>query len=158
VGNVLESIAQVVTRELTVLLTAIIPGIELRGAIPVGLALGMGGMEAFVVSYVGSLIPVIPIILFLGPLLSLGRRIRLARPMAEWLTVRTHRKGRQVERYSLWGLFLLVAVPLPLTGVWTGSMVASVLRLPIKPAFAVIAAGNLVAGTLVTLFVDKMFL
>ena len=124
-SNVLENIAQVVSRELTVLFTAILPGIELRGAIPVGLSLGMVPLEAFVVSYIGSLLPAIPIILFLAQFLVFCSRIRLTRPLAQWLTTRTHKKGRQVERYSLWGLFLLVAVPLPLTGVWTGSMVAS---------------------------------
>ena len=156
-SNLFESIAQIVSRELTVLFTAILPGIELRGAIPVGLSLGMGRMEAFVVSYVGSLLPAIPVILFLAPLLALCSRIRLISPLAQWLTIRTHRKGIHVKRYSLWGLFLLVAIPLPLTGVWTGSMVASLLKLPLKPAFAVIAAGNLVAGVLITFVVDKLF-
>jgi uncharacterized membrane protein len=135
-----------------------LPGIELRGAIPVGVALGMGSIEAFVVSYLGSLIPVIPIMVLLRPVLQVCSQINFTRPLGRWITERTRRKGRHVERYSLWGLFILVALPLPLTGVWTGSMVAAVLRLPGKAAFAVIAAGNLVAGGLITVLMDRVFM
>ena len=154
---IFERIAAILTRELTVLLTAIIPGVELRGAIPVGMALGMGGVEAFFMSYLGSLIPAIPILVFLPPLLSRWRQSRIMAPFAGWITARAERKGRRFDKCSLWGLMFFVAVPLPSTGVWTGSMIAAVLGLPPKRSLAAIALGNLVAGALVTIFVDRIF-
>lgn len=153
----LESIAGILTRELTVLLTAIIPGVELRGAIPVGMALGMGGVEAFSISYLGSLIPAIPVLVFLPPLLNHWRRSRYMAPLAQWLTARAERKGRTIDKYSLWGLMLFVAIPLPSTGVWTGSMIAAVLGLPPKRSLIAIALGNLLAGAIVTIFMDRIF-
>lgn len=152
-----ERIAAILTRELTVLLTAIIPGVELRGAIPVGMALGMGGIEAFSMSYLGSLIPAIPVLVFLPPLLSRWRRSRFMSPFAQWITARAERKGRSFNSYSLWGLMLFVAIPLPSTGVWTGSIVAAVLGLPPKRSLLAIALGNLIAGVVVTIFVDRIF-
>lgn len=153
----LEKIAAVISRELTVLLTAIIPGIELRGAIPVGMALGMGGLEAFFVSYIGSLIPAIPILVFLPPLLTRWRGSRLMAPVALWIMNRSRRKGLSIEKYSLWGLLFFVALPIPSTGVWTGSMIAAVFGLPAKRSLMAIAIGNLLAGALVTLFLDRIF-
>lgn len=144
------------TRELAVLLMAIVPGVELRGAIPVAIALGMNSAEAFWVSYAGSLVPAIPVLVFLPPLLAQWRRSNFMAPVAGWITRRAHHKGRNLNRYSLWGLLIFVALPVPSTGVWTGSMIAAVLGIPPKRSLIAIALGNLIAGVLITIFMDRI--
>lgn len=140
----------VISREVTVLLIAMLPAIELRGAVPIGVALGMSLGEAFLISYLGSLLPVVPLILLIRPLVKLAKRSRRWYRLGNWLERRSLRRAVGLHRHKIFGLFLFVAVPLPGTGVWTGSMIAGLLGFPVRTALTAIAAGNLVAGLIVT--------
>lgn len=132
-----------------VLLSSVLPVIELRGAIPLGIGMGMGLWETFILAYVGSCLPVPLLIFFFKPIMAWLRGTKIFRPFAEWLHRRTERRSTKMRRYSLLGLFIFVAIPIPTTGVWTGSMIASFLNIRAKHAIPVIMAGNLVAGILV---------
>ncbi len=136
-------------QDLYVIIAAAAPIIELRGAIPIGLAMGLSPRHAFVVSYLGSTLPMIPIALLLRPMTELFRRWQPTRRVIDWVFERTLRKRGQIDRYGIIGLFLFVAVPLPGTGVWSGSLLAFLLRLPIFRAWVAIALGNLVAGAII---------
>lgn len=136
-----------------VVLLSAAPISELRGGLPLALALGLAAAPAYLLAVAGNLLPVPFLLLALPRLLPLvgrapGRVGILARRYLAWLEAR-HR-GRAV-RWGPWALFLLVVVPLPATGAWTGSLVATLVGVPPRKAFAPIAAGVLGAGILVLL-------
>ena len=137
---------------LVVLLAAALPVSELRGAIP--LAIGVYGYdpwEAYLLAVLGNLLPVVPLLLFLGPVSDWLRRFTFWDKFFTWLFSRTRRKYiREHESFSLTALALFVAVPLPVTGAWTGCAIAFLVGFRFWPAFAAISAGVLQAGVIVT--------
>ncbi len=134
----------------TVFLMSMRPIVELKGSIPVGVAMGIPLWEAFLIAWLASAVPVPFILLFLRPLIRYMKSTKPFRKFANWLEARTRRKTEKgvIRKYRLLGLFLFVAIPLPGTGVWTGSMIAALLDLRISHALPVILFGNLVAGLL----------
>ena len=137
--------------ELTVLLTAALPIIELRGAIPVGISLGLSPLHAAILSFIGSMIPV-PFILFtIRPIFNWMKKTKTFRKLVYRLTDKSLNKSGQIQRYGAWGLLVFVAIPLPGTGVWSGSLAAALLNMRFKWAFPAIFVGNLIAGILIML-------
>lgn len=137
------------TTELKVLFVSMLPIIELRGAIPVGMAMGMSVRHAFITCFIGSLIPV-PILLFgIRPVFKWFKQTNLFNKMIHKLIHRTLNRSYYVEKYGFWGLLLFVAIPLPGTGVWSGTLVAVLLDVRFKVAFPAIVLGNLIAGILI---------
>ena len=137
---------------LVVLLAAALPVSELRGAIP--LAIGVYGYDpwqAYLLAVLGNLLPVVPLLLFLGPVSDWLRRFTFWDKFFTWLFSRTRRKYiREHESFSLTALALFVAVPLPVTGAWTGCAIAFLVGFRFWPAFAAISIGVLLAGVVVT--------
>lgn len=147
--GILAKILEFMTIEITVLLTAALPIIELRGAIPVGVSLGMSAAHAFLISFIGSMLPV-PIIIFgIRPIFKALKKTKLFRSFVDRLTERTMLKSDGIKRYGFWGLLVFVAIPIPGTGVWTGTLAAVLLDLRFKTAFPAILIGNFIAGTVV---------
>jgi len=146
-----------------VVIIATLPIFELRGSIPVAiLYYGMPWWQAYILSVVGNLLPIIPIILLIGPVSNfLMKRSRLWRRFFNWVFERSRRRGGDlIEKYEAIGLAIFVAIPLPVTGAWTGSMLAFLMRIRARRAFPCILAGVLTAGvvvTLVTLFGRETF-
>ena len=134
----------------TVFFMSMLPIVELKGSIPVGVAMGIPLWEAFLIAWLASAVPVPFILLFLRPLIRYMKSTKPFRKFANWLEARTRRKTEKgvIRKYRLLGLFLFVAIPLPGTGVWTGSMIAALLDLRISHALPVILFGNLGAGLL----------
>ncbi len=130
---------------------AMMPVLELRGSIP--WAILMGGMSwqgAFAWSVLGNFVPVVPLLLLLDPLADYFRRWKLLDRLFTWLFARTRKKGRIVERFEFLGLILLVAIPLPGTGAWTGALAAFVFGVRFRVALPAIIIGVIIAGILVT--------
>ncbi len=138
--------------ELYVFLAAMAPVVELRGAVPLGVALGLPVWEALLWAVLGNLL-VVPALLFLLPeLVARLERYPFFRRFWEALEARVRLKGEEkVQRYGALGLFLFVALPLPGTGAWTGSVLAVVLGVKKRYALPAIAAGVVTAGVLVAL-------
>ena len=136
--------------ELTVMLTAALPVIELRGAIPVGISLGMTPVHAAIIAFIGSMIPV-PFILFtIRPIFNYLKTTRMFKKLVHKLTASSLKNNSgKIQKYGVWGLILLVAIPLPGTGVWSGSLAAALLDMRFKWAFPAIFVGNLIAGILI---------
>ena len=137
---------------LVTLLAAALTVSELRGAIP--LAIGVYGYDpwqAYLLAVLGNLLPVVPLLLFLGPVSDWLRRFIFWDKFFTWLFSRTWRKYiREHESFGLTALALFVAVPLPVTGAWTGCAIAFLVGFRFWPAFAAIASGVLLAGMVVT--------
>jgi uncharacterized membrane protein len=136
---------------LTVVIIAMLPILELRGSIPWAIAVaGLSWQEAYALSILGNMIPIVPILLLLGPVSERLRRWRFWDTVFTWLFNRTRRRSRLVERYESFGLFLLVAIPLPMTGAWTGALAAFLFGIRIRYSLPVIFLGVLAAGVVVT--------
>ncbi|WP_135257827.1 COG2426 family protein [Thermus caldilimi] len=138
--------------ELYVVLVAALPVVELRGAIPLGVALGLSPGEAFLLALLGNLL-VAPVALFLLPwAVALLIRVPFLAKLWAALEARVRLKGEeQVQRLGALGLFLFVAVPLPGTGAWSGAVLAVVLGLKRRYALLAISLGVLAAGLIVFL-------
>ena len=137
---------------LTTILLASSPISELRGAIPVAIGVyGFSPEEAYILSVLGNLLPVAPLLLFLEPVSRRLMEYKPGRRFFTWLFTRTRRRYIQDhESFGLLALALFVAVPLPMTGAWTGCVVAFLLGFRFLQAFLAIAAGVLIAGAVVT--------
>ena len=137
--------------ELVVLLISALPIFELRGGIPVAIGLfHLPWYYALLLSVIGNLLPVPFILLLLDSATRLLSRIRLFDRFLTWLFERTRRRGRIIEIYQRIGLVLFVAIPLPITGAWTGSLAAVLFGLRFRHAFLSIFIGVLIAGAIVT--------
>ena len=135
---------------LITIFTAMIPVIELRGAIPAGTAAGLEPWEAFILACIGNMIPVPFIIMFARRLLIvLRRKYRKLNSLLLKLQNRTRAKAEIVRDYEIFGLIILVAIPLPGTGAWTGALVAALMKLDLKYALISIGTGVLIAGCIV---------
>ena len=127
-----------------------IPVVELRGAIPVGVAAGLPPAVACAVAILGNLLPVPFNMLLARWVFNWLRDSRLFGSKIVWLERRAHLKGRIVRRYRLPGLVVLVAIPLPGTGAWTGALVASLLDIRLRSALPAILLGLMIAGGITT--------
>ena len=128
-------------------LISMVPVLELRGAIPIGVAHGLDYRIAIAVSILGNLVPVPFIVLFMRKIFAwLRTKSERLNGFVTRMEQRALKKSDTVRRARFWGLFIFVAIPLPGTGAWTGSLVAAVLRMRIWQAFLVITAGVLVSG------------
>lgn len=137
---------------LKVLGMAASPICELRCAIPWAvLKYEFPWYYAFLVAIIGNMLPVPFILLFLNFLSRLLSKISSFEKMLKWLFDRVRRRGRIIERYKYIGLMLFVAIPLPITGAWTGSIAAVLFGLEFKNTLLFIFFGILIAGTIVTL-------
>jgi len=140
--------------------TAMVPVIELRGAIPVGVAAGLPPVVACLTAILGNLLPVPFIMLLARRIFDWLRDTRFFGPKIAWLERRAHLKGRLVRKYRLLGLVVLVGIPLPGTGAWTGALVAALLDIRLRTALPAILLGLLIAGgitTAVTMGVVHLF-
>lgn len=167
---------------LYVFLISILPIVELRGAIPVGAALGVPFYWNYIAAVVGNMLPVPFILLFIPKVLDFLARFRLFRPIVEWVRRKAQKHSGKIvdhgketaegviidadteaseDRYvqknprrfggAFWGLLLFVMVPLPGTGAWTGTLIASLFALPKKSSFLAVVLGVLGAGVIMCL-------
>lgn len=137
---------------LYIVLISMVPVIELRGAIPVGLAMDLPFWTTFIAAFIGNLIPVPFLILFTRKVFEwLRRKSRLLERFVSRLEAKAEAKEDLLKKYELLGLCILVAIPLPGTGAWTGSLVAAVFDIRLKHSFPVIALGVLIAGIIVSI-------
>ena len=136
---------------LTTFLVSMVPVIELRGAIPIGVARGLPFWAAVLVSIIGNLVPVPFIIIFIKKIFAFMReKMPKLNGLVTRLENKANSKSETVQKYAFWGLFIFVAIPLPGTGAWTGALIAEMLEMPLKKAFPSIMLGVLSAGAIAT--------
>lgn len=139
----------VLVKYLCVLGIAALPVLELRGAIPYGVANGLPYFGVLAVSVIGNMLPVPFIILFVRKIFDwMKKKSKFLAVIAEKLEKRAENKMDVIEKYEMLGLFILVAIPLPGTGAWTGSLISALLGLRLKNAFPMILLGVLTAGVI----------
>ena len=139
------------SKELMVIAVSASPIVELRGAIPLAInKFGFSWHYALPMAIAGNLIPVPFLLLFFGAISKRLSKIGIFKRWFHWLEERTRRRGKIVERYKRIGLALLVAIPLPGSGVWTGSLAATIFGIKFKHALLSIFIGVCIAGVIVT--------
>ena len=142
-----------IVKYVATLIISMTPIIELRGAIPVAVfTFHLSYMEAFIISLIGNIIPIYFIVKYIRPLFDFFGRWKPFKIVIDWATKRATNKIAESERlqnFTALGLFLFVAIPLPGTGAWVGSLIANFLDLPLKKAFFPLAAGVLAAGIII---------
>ena len=140
-----------ITEELIVFIVSVLPVAELRGALPIAINLfHMPWYWALPLAVIGSLLPVPFLLLFLGALAKAVSRTKSGKKLVNWVSQRTRKRGQIIEKYERIGLTLFVALPLPMTGAWTGSIAAFVFGLKFKYALLSILFGLIIAGAIVT--------
>lgn len=140
-------------KELIIFIISMIPILELRGGL---LAAGPAFLDvdmwrAIPICIIGNLIPVPFILLFITKIFDWLKKTKLFRPMVEKLENRAMGKKDQIEKYEFWGLLLFVGIPLPGTGAWTGSLIASMLGIKFKKAFPAVILGVFLAAFIMTI-------
>lgn len=137
------------------LLTALVgmmPIIEIRGAIPLGVAMGLDYWSAYICSFIGNIIPIFFIVKYIRPLFDFFGRWKFFKRIIDWATDKATRKiqeNTKLQSAVAFGLFIFVAIPIPTTGAWVGSLIANFLDIPLKKAFVPLALGVATAGFIV---------
>lgn len=133
-------------------LVSMIPVVELRGGIPFGVTAGLPVWAAFIAAVIGNLIPVPFIIVYIRRIFQwMRRRIPRLNRLVDKLERKAHLKGQRVTKYKYLGLMLFVAIPLPGTGAWTGSLAAAFLDMPLRKAIPSVVMGVLIAGMAISI-------
>ena len=142
---------ETVGRPWCVFFCSLLPIIEMRGAIPLGAGLGLPLWQNYLISITGNMLPVPFILLMIRWVLEVMKKIKGLRKIALWVEAKAEKNRPKIEKYSFWGLFAFVAIPLPGTGAWTGSLVAALIRMDFKKAILAVLLGVLSAGVIMSL-------
>ena len=141
----------IVGKALITFFVSMVPIIELRGAIPIATGMGLSPWIAIPIAIIGNLLPVPFIILFIKKIFAWMRKVSpKLNSIVDKMEAKADKNKDKVLKYAFWGLFLFVAIPLPGTGAWTGSLVAAMLDMPLKKAFPAVALGVLGAGVIIS--------
>ena len=137
--------------ELIAFLVSLLPILELRGGLIAANLLGVKLIPAFIICFLGNMLPIPFILLFIEKIFDWLRDKKGLGKVVRYCEKKADKNKDKIEKYGLWGLFILVAIPLPGTGAWTGALVSALMRLDIKKSLPVIAAGVIGAGIIVSL-------
>jgi len=139
--------------ELCVFFCSMIPIIELRGAIPMGAVFGLPWWQSYLLSIAGNMLPIPFILLFIKQVLAwmTKSKVKFFNKIAGFLNRKVEKNREKIAKYSFWGVCLFVAVPLPVTGAWTGSLVAAMIDMKFWKAVLSCLFGVMIAGVIVTL-------
>ena len=140
-------------KEILVFIISLMPILELRGGLIAASLLGMNPFSSYIISMIGNIIPVPFILLLMNKILKWMRnsKIRFLNKFASWLDSKVEKHKGQIEKYGYLGVVLFVGIPLPGTGAWTGSLIASVLEMDKKKTFLAVMIGLIMASIIMML-------
>ena len=134
------------------MMVSMVPIVELRGGIPYGVASGLPVWLAYIAAFIGNLIPVPFIVVYIRRIFHwIRRHMPKLNNIIDKLEGKAHLKGRVMQKYQYLGLAIFVAIPLPGTGAWTGALAAAFLDMRLKKAFPAAVLGVAVAGFLISI-------
>ena len=140
----------IVLKYIIVFLVSMVPLIELRGAVPIAVGLGLNKFVSLAIAVIGNMVPVPFIYLFARKVLEWGKNKKVIGKFFTWCLNKGERGGQKLEakagRGLYWALFIFVGIPLPGTGAWTGTLAASMLKLDFKKTVLAVMAGVVFAG------------
>ena len=139
-----------ISEEWIIFIISLFPILELRGGLIAAGLLGVPWAKAFAICFVGNMLPVPFILLFIRKIFEVMKRSKAFEKIVIKMEKKAEKNGEKVKKYELLGLFILVAIPLPGTGAWTGALVAALMDIRLKKSIPAIALGVIVAGLIVS--------
>lgn len=147
------NLSEFISKEAVIFIISMVPILELRGGLLAAspALLNVPIMQAIPICIIGNILPIPFILLLIRKILDWMKLVKVFRPIALWLENKVMSKKDQIEKYGFWGLVLFVGIPLPGTGAWTGSLIAALLRVRFKTAFAAILIGIVIATVIMSI-------
>lgn len=152
VALIVDFFGNSVPKELVIFFTSMLPVLELRGGMIAAKLLDVDLLRALVVCYLGNILPIPFILLFIRRIFKFLKKSKRIAPVIEKLEIRSMRKSEKVKRWRNWGLLAFVAIPLPGTGGWTGALIAALLDIRLRSSLPIIALGVLIADLIMAIF------
>lgn len=149
-GWFVNNLGDVLRPEVIVFIVSLLPILELRGGILVGFLLGMDLLPSFIIAFIGNIIPVPFILMFIKFIFKKLKKTRM-KGFIEKIENKAMSKSNQIQKYAYLGLLLFVGIPLPGTGAWTGSLIAALLDMDMKKSFGIIVLGVIMAGIIISI-------
>ena len=140
-----------INKNILIFIVSLLPIIELRGGLIAASILGVDFLKAFVICFLGNIIPVPFILLLIEKIFDLMKKWNPTKKIVTKLEEKTLSKSEQINKYGYLGLLLFVGIPLPGTGAWTGTLLAVLLKLNKKKSFIFISLGVLLAGIIMSI-------
>ena len=153
IHEVIDFLQNKVSNEFIVFVISMMPILELRGGLIAAALLNIDWVVAFPICVIGNMLPIPFELLFIRKIFNALKKLNWMKKIINKLDERAKRKANSetMQKYAVWGLFTLVAIPLPGTGAWTGGLVADILDMRFKIAFPIITVGVIVAGLITSL-------
>lgn len=150
VNSIIQLFIGKIPKEMIVFIISMLPILELRGSLLAAGFLKMDFLSTYIIAVIGNLLPIPFIFLLIDKIFNLLKKTRL-KGFVERMENKALSKSGQIKKYGKFGLFLFVAIPLPGTGAWTGSLIAVLLRMKGRECFPWIVLGVLTAGLIMSL-------
>ena len=138
-------------KTITIFIVSLLPIIELRGGLIAAAILKVSFVKAFIICFIGNLIPIPFILWFIRIVLNWMRKVKLFKKFVIWLDKKVEKKKGQIEKFGFWGIVAFVGIPLPGTGAWTGSLIAAMLDMDKKKSFLACMLGIFIAGVIMSI-------
>jgi uncharacterized membrane protein len=149
-NDLIQLLRDKIPNELIVFIVSLLPVLELRGGLIAAKLLGVNLVPAFVICYLGNILPIPFILIFIRSIFNFLRNKKGFSKLIKKLEERSLRQSEKVKRWRDFGLVVFVAIPLPGTGGWTGALIAALLEMPVKKSFPLVALGVLIAGLIMS--------
>lgn len=146
VNEIMAFLQDKVPEELVAFVISLLPVLECRGGMIAARLMEIPFVKAFLICYIGNMLPIPFIILFIRKIFDFLRRYSFFEKVIVKLEAKTAKNKDKVLKYKSWGLLLFVAIPLPGTGGWTGALMAALLDIRFKRSLPIITLGVLIAG------------
>ena len=150
VPEIVESLRKLIPEELVAFVISLMPVLECRGGMVAARLMEIPFLKAFLICYLGNMLPLPFIILFIRKIFDFLRRYKFFAKIIKRLEAKTERNKDKILKYESWGLLIFVAIPLPGTGGWTGAMMAGLLDMRFKRSLPVLAVGVFIAGLIMS--------
>ena len=157
VNEIMTLLQDKIPEELVAFVISLCPVLECRGGMIAARLMEIPFIKAFLICYIGNMLPIPFIILFIRKIFDFLRRFKFFSKIVEKLEAKTEKNKEKVLKYEAWGLLLFVAIPLPGTGGWTGALMAALLDIRMKKSLPIIALGVLIAGFIMSALTYGIF-
>lgn len=149
VHSMVESLQNTIPPQVVVFIISVMPVLELRGGLLASFALGMPWLEAYIICVIATILPTPFILLFINKIFAwMKKKSKRLGKIALKMEEKGRKGGEKVKKYEKIGLLIFVAIPLPGTGAWTGTLAAAILEMKLKDAMLPIILGTMIAGLL----------
>lgn len=157
VTSIVEFLQNTIPPQLVAFAISLFPVLELRGGMIAARLLEIPFLQAFIICYVGNMLPIPFILLFIRKIFAWMRKFKAFARIVDKMEERSEKKKGTIQKYKEWGLLLFVAIPLPGTGGWTGALIAALMDLRFKKCLPIITLGVFIAGLIMSLITYGIF-